>query len=213
MGVTLAAAGSLKWYGDNFGPSSQIMEEYPDKKSYKLLDLQAEKVAPGSDGLIFLPYLSGERTPYADPDARGVFFGISYIHGQDHFVRSILEGVAFSQFDCLSLMREVGITSDKVVLFGGGARSRIWKQIVADIFSTKIVTLNVEEGPSYGGALLAGVGVGIYGSVQEATDKVIKEVEEVLPIAENIEKYDRIHEIYRSLYNDLKEDFVKLSGI
>ena len=213
MGVTLAAAGSLKWYGDNFGPSSQIMEEYPDKKSYKLLDLQAEKVAPGSDGLIFLPYLSGERTPYADPDARGVFFGISYIHGQDHFVRSILEGVAFSQFDCLSLMREVGITSDKVVLFGGGARSRIWKQIVADIFSTKIVTLNVEEGPSYGGALLAGVGVGIYGSVQEATDKVIKEVEEVLPIAENIEKYDRIYEIYRSLYSDLKEDFVKLSGI
>jgi xylulokinase len=213
MGVTLAAAGSLKWYGDNFGPSKQIMEKYPDKKNYKLLDLQAENVAPGSDGLIFLPYLSGERTPYADPDARGVFFGISYIHGQDHFVRSILEGVAFSQFDCLSLMREVGITSDKVVLFGGGARSRIWKQIVADIFSTKIVTLNVEEGPSYGGALLAGVGVGIYGSVQEATGKVIKEVEEVLPVAENIEKYDRIYEIYRSLYSDLKEDFAKLAGI
>jgi xylulokinase len=213
MGVTLAAAGSLKWYGDNFGPSKQIMEKYPDKKSYKLLDLQAENVAPGSDGLIFLPYLSGERTPYADPDARGVFFGISYIHGQDHFVRSILEGVAFSQFDCLSLMREVGITSDKVVLFGGGARSRIWKQIVADIFSTKIVTLNVEEGPSYGGALLAGVGVGIYGSVHEATGKVIKEVEEVLPVAENIEKYDRIYEIYRSLYSDLKEDFAKLAGI
>ena len=213
MGVTLAAAGSLKWYGDNFGPSREIMEKYPDKKSYKLLDLQAENVAPGSDGLIFLPYLSGERTPYADPNARGVFFGISYIHGQDHFVRSILEGVAFSQFDCLSLMREVGITSDKVVLFGGGARSSIWKQIVADIFSTKIVTLNVEEGPSYGGALLAGVGVGIYRSVQEATDRVIKEVEEISPIAGNIKKYDRIYEVYRSLYSDLKEDFAKLAGI
>ncbi len=213
MGVTLAAAGSLKWYRENFGPSKQIAEKYPDKKSYQLLDMQAENVAPGSDGLVFLPYLSGERTPHADPNARGVFFGISYIHGQDHFVRSILEGVAFSQFDCLSLMKEAGITSDKVILFGGGARSRIWKQIVADIFSTKIVTLNVEEGPSYGGALLAGVGAGIYKSVQEATQKVIKEVEEISPNAENIEKYDSIYSIYRSLYSDLKEDFARLAGI
>ena len=209
MGVTLSAAGSLKWYDDNFGPSDRIKEKYPDKKSYKLLDLQAENIAAGAEGLIFLPYLSGERTPYADPNSRGVFFGLSYLHGQDHFVRAILEGVAFSQFDCLSLMKEVGITSGKVVLFGGGARSKLWKQIIADIFDTRIVTLNVEEGPSYGGAILAGVGCGIYKSVQEAAGKVIKEVEEIMPRQENTETYKKIYNIYRALYRDLKNRFCR----
>ncbi len=212
MGVTLSAAGSLKWYGDNFGPSASIRQEYPDKKSYKLLDLQAERIKPGSDGLIFLPYLTGERTPHADPFARGVFFGISYVHGQDHFIRSILEGVAFSQLDCLSIMRQAGVNSDEVVLFGGGASSRLWKQIMADVFNTNIVTLNVEEGPSYGGALLAGVGCGIYKSVQDATDRVIKKADEVSPVAANSDIYRKTYEIYKSLYRALKEDFAKLSG-
>jgi xylulokinase len=188
-----------------------MRKKYPDRKSYKLLDLQAENVSPGSDGLIFLPYLSGERTPYADPYARGVFFGISYVHGPDHFVRAILEGVAFSQFDCLSLMNEVGIKSDKVILFGGGAKSKIWRQIIADIFNKRIATLNIEEGPSYGGALLAGVGCGVYESVVEAAKKVIKEIDEVNPLPENIEKYKHIYEIYKSLYKDLKKDFGKLT--
>ncbi len=211
MGVTLSAAGSLKWYNDCFGPSEAIKKKYPDMKKYKLLDKQAENVSCGSDGLIFLPYLTGERTPHADPHARGVFFGISYVHGQDHFVRAILEGVAFSQYDCLRLMQQVGVKSDKVILFGGGAASHIWKQIIADVFGLKIATLNVEEGPSYGGALLAGVGCGIYSSVQEATDKIIKEKEEILPNEENFKKYSKIYEIYRSIYKDLKDDFAKLA--
>jgi len=213
MGVTLAAAGSLRWYEDTFGPSRKIMEQYPGKKSYNLLDIQAENAPAGSEGLIFLPYLSGERTPYADPYARGVFFGISYVHNQDHFVRAILEGVAYSQLDCLALMKDAGVNADKIVLFGGGATSRIWKQIVADIFDTKIVTLNVEEGPAYGGALLAGVGCGIYKSVLEATGKVIKEVDSVMPISENTAKYKKLYGIYKSLYNDLKRDFENLSKI
>ena len=213
MGVTLSAAGSLKWYNDNFGPSDSIRQKYPDRKSYKLLDLQAENVDPGANGLIFLPYMSGERTPYADPYARGVFFGLSYVHGQDHFVRSILEGVAFSQFDCLSLMNEIGIKSGKVVLFGGGAKSSLWKQIIADIFNVKIVTLNVEEGPSYGGALLAGVGCGIYKNIVEAAQRIIKEVDAVLPVLQNVEKYRKIYRIYRSLYKDLKSNFSEVAGI
>jgi len=213
MGVTLAAAGSLKWYDDSFGPSDAVRKKYQGKKSYKLLDLQAENVCPGSDGLIFLPYLSGERTPYADPYARGVFFGISYMHGQDHFVRAILEGVAFSQYDCLSLMNEAGIKSDKVILFGGGAKSRIWRQIIADIFNTKIVTLNVEEGPSYGGAILAGVGCGVFSSVVNAAKKVIREVDEVKPLNENVTKYRKVYEVYKSLYRNLKDDFASLNKI
>jgi xylulokinase len=213
MGVTLSAAGSLKWYCDNFGPSESIRKEFPDLKKYKLLDIQAERVGCGSDGLIFLPYLSGERTPYADPHARGVFFGISYVHGQDHFVRAILEGVAFSQYDCLRLMNEAGIRSDKVVVFGGGASSGLWKQIIADIFGVRISTLNIEEGPSFGGALLAGVGCGIFGSVQEATDKAVMEADIIIPDENNTKKYTKFYDIYRSLYEDLKKDFSKISDI
>lgn len=209
----MSAAGSLKWYDDTFGPSKELIEKNPEVKSYKLLDLQAKNIEVGSKGLIFLPYLSGERTPYADPYARGVFFGISYIHTQDHFVRSILEGVAFSQLDCLSLMKDLGISSKKIVLFGGGAKSKIWRKIVADIFDTKIVTLNVEEGPTFGAALLAGVGCGIYKSVQEAISKTICEVDEINPDVDNAAKYKKLYEIYKSLYKDLKNDFKKLSSL
>jgi len=213
MGVTLAAAGSLKWYNDVFGPGQEIKKKYPGMKNYKLLDMQAENIGCGADGLVFLPYLSGERTPYADPNARGVFFGLSYVHGQDHFIRAILEGVAFSQFDCLKLMYDSGIKSEKVVLFGGGAGSVLWRQIIADIFNTRIVTLNVEEGPSLGGALLAGAGCGIYKTVQEATDMAIKEKDSVLPVEKNVKAYEKVYDVYRSLYADLKEDFAKLAEI
>ena len=171
-GVTLSAAGSLKWYYEKFGPSGEIIKNFPDIEGYSLLDKQAERVPAGSGGLIFLPYLSGERTPYADPYARGVFFGISYLHGPDHFVRSIMEGVAFSQLDCLSLMRDLNINSDKIILFGGGARSSIWRQIIADILNSRVVTLNVEEGSAFGAAIIAGAGCGIYSSIEEGVNKI-----------------------------------------
>jgi len=109
-------------------------------------------------------------------------------------------------------MRDVGISSDKVVLFGGGAKSRLWRQIIADILSTKIVTLNIEEGPAYGVALLAGVRAGIYGSVEQAVDRTIREVDQIEPIREDVEKYKKIYEVYKSLYRDLKEDF-RISNI
>ncbi|GAG92323.1 unnamed protein product, partial [marine sediment metagenome] len=182
-------------------------------KGLYLLNKEAESIPAGSDGLIFLPYLSGERTPHADPYARGVFFGISYIHTQDHFVRSIMEGVAFSQLDCLSLMRKLNIVSDKIVLFGGGAKSKVWRQIISDVMNARIVTLNVEEGPAYGAALIAGVGCGIYSSIEEAAGKTIKEANQINPIEENVKKYEKLYKIYGSLYEDLKDDFEKLSHI
>lgn len=212
-GVTLSAAGSLKWYFDKFGPTKEISRTYPDTEGYDLLNKQAERVPVGSDGLIFLPYLSGERTPHADPNARGVFFGISYLHRPDHFVRSIMEGVAFSQLDCLSLMRELNITSDKIILFGGGAKSSIWRQIIADILNLKVVTLNVEEGPAFGAAIIAGAGCGIYSSIEEGVNKIINEDKENNPIAENVEKYNKLYKIYKSLYIDLKDNFKKLSRL
>ena len=213
MGVTLAAAGSYKWYYDNFGVSKEIIDKYKDLSGYELLNKQAETAPPGSNGLIFLPYLSGERTPYADSYARGVFFGISYLHRQDHFARSVMEGISYSQYDCLNLMRQLGISSDKLVLFGGGAKSVLWRQIIADIFDTRIVTLNVEEGPSYGAAILAGVGVKIYKNVKEATDSIIKEVSQTSPNPEDMKRYARYYTVYKSLYNSLKGDFEKLDSV
>ena len=210
MGVTLSAAGSYKWYYDTFGTSDKISKKYKELQGYELLNKQAESSPPGSEGLIFLPYLSGERTPYADPYARGVFFGLSYVHNQDHFARSVMEGISYSQYDCLSLMEELGITSGKIVLFGGGAKSVLWRRMTSDIFNTKIVTLNVEEGPSYGAAILAGVGAGIYKNVEEATGSIIKEVSETSPNPDNVSKYAKYYEVYRSLYSSLKGDFKKL---
>lgn len=210
MGVTLSAAGSQKWYYDTFGPSKSIMQERPDLKKYKLLDAQAEKVSAGSNGLIFLPYLSGERSPHGDAYARGVFFGISYVHGQDHFVRSIMEGVAFSQLDCLNLMRSLGINSDKIVLIGGGSRSKIWREIICDVFETPLITLKNEEGPAFGAALLGGVGCGLYKSVEEAVGKTVRQADEIKPNSGNFPIYRKTYDIYRSLYKDLKDDFKKL---
>ena len=124
-----------------------------------------------------------------------------------------MEGVAFSQLDCMSMIKSMGITSKKIIAFGGGMKSKIWKQILSDILNTKLITLNIEEGPSFGVALLAGVGVGIFNSVEEAVDKTIKEISEIDPVEENVKKYKKLYKVYRSLYEDLKSEYIKLAKI
>jgi len=124
-----------------------------------------------------------------------------------------MEGISYFQYDCLNIMKDLGITSDKIVLLGGGEKSKLWRQIISDIFNTKIVTLNVEGGPSYGTAILAGVGVWIYKNVGEATDMIIKEVTETNPKKENTEKYAKYYEAFRSLYISLKGEFRKIADI
>ncbi len=217
VAATLSAAGSLKWYHDRFGPSKHIKEKHPQSSGYKLLDKQAEEVPVGSEGLIFMPYLAGERylsgvgSRYGDPHARGVFFGISYMHTQDHFVRSIMEGVAYSQLDCLSILESQGVSAQKVALFGGGAKSGLWRQIIADVLDKNIVTLNVDEGPAFGAALIAGAGCGIYDSVEQAAGSIIKEVDEINPIEENVAKYRKLYKIYKSLYEGIKGSYKQLA--
>jgi len=213
MGVTLSASGSFKWYADKFGPSREIKEKNPQIPDYALLDKQAEIVKEGSEGLIFLPYLTGERTPYADPNARGVFFGISYVHTQDHFVRSILEGVAFSQLDCLNLIRGLDVKPDRVIFFGGGAKSRLWSQMMSDVFELEISTLKIEEGPAYGAALIAAVGAKLYSSIEEVCEKTIEQKEVFKPDPEKSRIYSKYYEIYKDLYKDLKKDFKRLEEV
>ncbi|MDO8550332.1 MAG: xylulokinase [Ignavibacteria bacterium] len=213
MGVTLSAAGSFKWYKETFGETEKQIAAEKNKNVYDLLIKQAEEIPAGSEGLIFLPYLTGERTPYPDPDAKGTFTGITIRHSKKHFIRSVLEGVAYSLKDCLELSRGLGLEITEVRISGGGARSKLWRQILADVFNTEMVTLTTTEGAPYGAALLSAVGTGEYSSVEEVCEKTIKISESTKPAADSIRLYEEYYQIYKSLYPSLKESFKKISSV
>ena len=212
MGVMLSAAGSFQWYKNQFGNIEQKEETEGGKDAYELLTEKAKKVDVGSEGLFFLPYLSGERTPHPDPYARGCFIGMSLRHKKEHFTRAVLEGVSYGLNDSLSLMRDLGIDPDEIILSGGGARSSLWKQMLADVFSNKCAMVNAVEGAAYGAAMLVAVGVGGFESVSEASRAWIQKTESVLP-GNNSELYRKFYPIFRSLYPCLKDQFEKIAEI
>jgi xylulokinase len=201
MGVTLSAGMSYEWLEKKL---------FNHSLDYAKLDQLAEEVNPGSEGLIFLPYLYGERTPHADANARGVYFGISGKHDQRHFIRSVLEGVTFALKDSLELIKDKGLGIKEIRAIGGGAKSKIWQQILADILGEEINLLNVEEGPAFGAALIAGVGVGVYSSFTEAVSRIIKVQKTIVPRIQNTEKYNQYYQLYKKLYYSLKENFKEL---
>jgi len=207
MGVMLSAGGSLRWFRDNLGGLEIQAGKSRGEDPYVLLDAEASRAEPGCKGLIFLPYMAGERTPHGDPNARGVFFGLTLHHGKPHLIRSVMEGVAYGMRDSLEIMRGLGIKTNQIRASGGGARSDLWRQIQADIYGTELVTINSEEGPAFGAALLAGVGAKVYGDVGEACERTIKKAGRTKPIKENMKIYDKYYEIYRSLYPALKSCF------
>ncbi|MFZ0217221.1 MAG: xylulokinase [Candidatus Dormiibacterota bacterium] len=193
MGVTLAAGASLAWWRD------RLREVAPDVDFDGLVELVADAPA-GAEGLLFLPYLSGERTPHLDPRARGAFFGLSAAHGLSHLTRAVMEGVALSLRDCLKLMRELRLPIEQVRAIGGGARSEVWRGLQADVYGLPIHRPVVEEGPAYGAALLAGVAAGVYRDVEEACRVVGVRPEVTAPEPVRTQLYDRAFAIYRSLY-------------
>lgn len=213
MGVTQAAGLSLKWFRDNFCIEEKRVADLMKVDPYVLMDQEASKADAGCGGLIYLPYLMGERTPHLDPYAKGVFFGLSAKHEKQDMLRAIMEGVVYSLKDCLEIIKDMGVAINEIRASGGGGRSRLWKQMQADVFGTSITTINVSEGPALGVALLAGVGVGIYKSVPEACDAVIKVKEVQEPDMKLNEKYARIYKIYGQIYNSLKKDFRDLAAI
>lgn len=202
MGVMLAAGGSFKWLRDMLG-----------EDSYHVMTEQASKAQTGSEGLIFLPYLMGERTPHADSDAKAVFFGISPRHTRAHIIRSVMEGVSFGLRDSLEIIKELGIPASEIRASGGGAKSKLWKQIQADVNKEPIYTINVDEGPAFGAALLAMVGVGIYSSVPEACRHTIKTIDKIEPVTKNTKIYDEYYKLYRSLYISLKDNFKRCAEL
>ena len=194
MGVMLSAAGSLQWYRDTF--ASHI--------SFEQLLKEAAEVEPGSEGLFFLPYLSGERTPHADPLVRGSFVGITSRHTRGHITRAVLEGVAYGLRDNLRLLHDAGLpTPERIRISGGGAKSTLWRQILSDIMRHPLSVVEVTEGAAMGAALLAGTGVGIWDSVQAACDSTISVHEQSFPgDAEPV--YADLHERFKELYPRLK---------
>ena len=212
MGVMLSAAGSFRWYRDTLGEAEVADARKRGRSAYELLTEQAAGVAAGCEGLLFLPYLSGERTPHPDPHARGAFVGLTLRHTKAHLTRAVLEGVSYGMGDSLSLMRDLGVAIRQVRASGGGARSRLWRQMLADVFRTPIATLNVTQGAALGAALLAGVGVGVFADVPAAAEQVVRVVEE-LPPGPDADVYARYYPRYRALYPALAAEFAALAKV
>lgn len=202
-GCTLAAGGSLRWLRDTFFRDAATK----DKSAYAAMDELAASAQPGCEGLVFLPYLNGERTPYPDPDARGVFFGLSSRHGAGEICRAVMEGVVFSLRDTVEIIREYGSTVSEARASGGGANSMLWLQMQADIFDAVIAASNIAETPAVGAAMLAAVGTGHFAGVEQAADTVVKPVLLVEPDAQNVKIYEEYYATYRSLYPALKNSF------
>lgn len=213
MGVMLSAGGSLQWYRDAFCQAEKTVAAALGKDPYELICAEAAAAPLGAEGLVFLPYLTGERTPYPDPDARGVFFGVTRRCDRSYFARSVLEGVAFGLRDSFEIMHGMGLPISEVRSSGGGARSAVWRQIQADVTGRTHVTINVDEGPALGVALLAGVGTGVYPSVEAACRAVIHTVQKTEACAVNHAAYNRYYEVYRSLYARLKDAFAEVASI
>jgi len=213
MGVQLSSGGSLRWARDVFGEAETTVARSLGIDPYELMTQEAASTAPGCEGLFFLPYLTGERCPHPDPYARGVFFGLTLRHKKADLLRAVLEGVAYGLRDQLEIFQHMDVNPRQIRLSGGGARSAVWQQIQADIFQRECVTINIEEGPAFGVALLAGVGAGIYPNLQAACAQTIAIVSRVQPIEKNAEIYARYYPLFRKLYIDLKDDFHAVADI
>jgi xylulokinase len=203
MGVTLSAAGSFQWYRDTLAPG----------ESFEALVAEAEQAPAGSEGLLFLPYLSGERTPYPDPLARGAFVGLTVRHRRAHMTRAVLEGVAFSMRDCFALLKQAGVGDvTQVRVAGGGAKSSLWRRICASVLGVELVTVNSTEGAAFGAALLAATGAGAFASVLAACDAAISVTGRDAPEPAWAKAYDALYPAYRGLYPALKPSFDGLAG-
>lgn len=200
MGVMLAAGGSLQWWRNLLRPLENNLD-------YERLTSLAAGAPLGAEGLFFLPYLTGERTPHFDPAARGAFVGLSLKHGLGHLARAVMEGVSFALKDSVEIMKEVGSEIREVYFSGGGARSELWTRMMAEVLNLPLKRLVVDEGPSFGAALLAGVGVGFFPDTATAGDQTLQLKDEITPRRENAERYQELYLRFRSLYPALQPHF------
>ncbi len=207
MGVTQGAGLSLKWFKENFCQEEIQKAKELKKDVYEVMTEEAENAIIGSERLIYLPYLMGERTPHLDPDCRGVFFGLSAMHERKHLIRAVMEGVGYSLRDCVEILREMDVSITDMMACGGGGKSSLWRQMLADLYKCQVKTIHAQEGPALGVAILAGVGAGVYDSVEAACDHIIKTDKTQDFVKKNTIQYEMFYNVYKKLYNDVKDTF------
>ena len=212
MGVVMSAGGGFQWFRNHLGAEERRAAKRRKCDPYEVLTELAASAPPGSEGLYWLPYLTGERTPHRDPFARAAWIGITQRHTRAHLVRALLEGVTYAMRDCLEVIRGMGVRVREIRVSGGGARSAFWRQLQADVYGQPVVTINAAEGPAFGVALLAGVAAGAWPSVEEACRKTIRITGETRP-SKNRRLYDERYPLYRKLYRSLKDDFREMSTL
>lgn len=213
MGVVLSAGGSFQWFRNILCAEESSLAARLGVDPYELITQQAGVAPVGSEGLIFLPYLTGERTPHADPFARGAFIGLTTRHSKCHLARSIMEGATLAMRDSLEIIRGLGVPVTEIRVSGGGARSSFWRSIQADIYGNDVVTVSASEGPAFGAALLAGVMTGAWQSVESACDASIAVTDTTVMAPDNAEAYSALYQVYRGLYGKLKGDFRTLADL
>jgi len=213
FGCMLSAGGSFQWFRNQLGQAEVLAAKKAKVEPYELLVAEAAKAPVGSEGAFFLPYLTGERCPHPDPNARGGWIGVTARTTRAMLIRSLMEGVTFGMRDALEIMKEMGVPITQVRASGGGARSDFWRHLQADIYQQPIVLTNASEGPAYGVALLAGVGTGVWSSVEEGCRCSIKATTKVTANKKVLAVYERHYAVYRKLYGDLKERFQEMSGL
>lgn len=210
MGCVLSAGGSLQWYRNQFGEMESSIADGMGTEAYELMTAAADQAPAGSEGLYFLPYLTGERTPHCDPYCRGAWIGLSLRHGRPHMIRSVMEGATYAMRDCLEIIKSMNIPISEIRVSGGGARSGFWRQLQADIYGQDVCVTNSDEGPAYGVALLAATGTGVYSNVVEACEATISVTDSTATCSKAKAAYDRAYPMYGQLYRSLKGDFPAL---
>ena len=213
MGVVQSAGLSLKWFRDNFCSAEKEAAAGMGVDPYYIMDQQAAKAPIGCNRLLYLPYLMGERTPHLDSDCRAAFIGLNTIHNKYDMLRAVMEGVTYALRDSVEILREMGGDVDCMLACGGGGTSKVWRQMLADTFNCSVRTVVSKEGPALGVAILAGVGAGIYPSVQEGCRRVIRLNDPQEPIAENVPKYEAYYQMYKKLYPALKDCYKELAAL
>ncbi|HLX11316.1 MAG TPA: xylulokinase [Bacteroidota bacterium] len=204
MGVMLMAGGALRWYRDTFCMLEVNSAKAHGIDPYDLLSAAARTIPAGSEGLFFQPYLAGERTPHQSASARAAFVGATIRHTKDHFTRAVFEGITFGMKDSLEIIRSMGIGVNEIRLSGGGAKSKFWRQLQADIYGVEVMTVNTREGPAFGAALLAAVGTGIYASIAEAVGQTVRIDDRISPNPDNAKKYTDFYQVYKEIYPALE---------
>lgn len=213
MSCTLAAGGSLQWFRNQFCQAEMQTAAGMHKDPYYLMDQQAATVPIGANKLLYLPYLMGERSPLLNSNARGVFFGLSGMHTRQDLLRAVMEGVAYSLRHCLDVLEEMGVPFSEMLVTGGGGNSSLWRQMLADLYNCPVVTVSNKEGPALGAAILAGVGAGLFPSVEEACRTIIKTQNPQPPVAENTQAYLPFYTLYRQLAATLLPSFNSLAEL